>query len=239
MVRELGRRTRAAKLRAADAAGPGHGRRSARRGRFRGSRQCSCSLRASRRWRRVPDCGGASPDRHIQDEKGHAMKRSDPRRGASLVTVLGSIALLSALRVMRHALLPAAIFVFLLSSAAVPGAVAIAQVQDRACRCASKSGGGAIPGAAINDRRSPAVFTESPSTRAAARTRADRAGCRAAGTATSTAQPGSFRCGDGWRERSRRRSFGRGQENGARTDRRRDRWMEGQPNRRTQGGVVA
>ena len=59
------------------------------------------------------------------------MKRSDPRRGASLATVPGSIALLSALRVMRHALLPAAIFVFLLSSAAEPGAVAIAQVQDR------------------------------------------------------------------------------------------------------------
>jgi len=59
------------------------------------------------------------------------MKRSDPRRGASLATVLGSIALLSTLRVMRHALLPAAIFVFLLSSAAEPGAVAIAQVQDR------------------------------------------------------------------------------------------------------------
>ena len=59
------------------------------------------------------------------------MKRSDPRRGASLATVPGSIALLSALRVMRHARLPAAIFVFLLSSAAEPGAVAIAQAQDR------------------------------------------------------------------------------------------------------------
>ena len=41
------------------------------------------------------------------------------------------MALLSALRVMRHAPLPAAIFAFLLSSAAEPGAVAIAQVQDR------------------------------------------------------------------------------------------------------------
>ena len=55
------------------------------------------------------------------------MKRSYPRRGASLATVPGWMALLSALRVMRHARLPAAIFVFLLSSAAEPGAVAIAR----------------------------------------------------------------------------------------------------------------
>jgi hypothetical protein len=39
----------------------------------------------------------AGPDRHIRGGKAHAMKRSDPRRGAILVTVLWSIALLSAL----------------------------------------------------------------------------------------------------------------------------------------------
>lgn len=59
------------------------------------------------------------------------MKRGDPRRGAILVTALWSIALLPALRGMRHAGLPAAIFVLLLSSSAEPGAVAIAQVQDQ------------------------------------------------------------------------------------------------------------
>ena len=55
------------------------------------------------------------------------MKRGDPRREI-LVTVLSSIALLSTLRVMRHARLPAAIFVFWLSE---PCGVAIAQVQDQ------------------------------------------------------------------------------------------------------------
>jgi len=57
------------------------------------------------------------------------MKCSDSRRGASLATLLGSIALLSASRVMRHVRSSAATFVLLLSSAAEPGAVAIAQVQ--------------------------------------------------------------------------------------------------------------
>ena len=40
-------------------------------------------------------------------------------------------------------------------------------------------------------------------------TSADRAGCRAAGAATSTAKPRSLWCGDGWRGRPRRRSRGR------------------------------
>src|SRR5262249_19215000 len=97
VVRELGRRARAATLCTADLARPVHGRRSARRSRFHGSSQCSRCLRARRRSARVPVCRAAGSERDIRGGKAHAMKRSDPRRGVILVTVLWSIALLSAL----------------------------------------------------------------------------------------------------------------------------------------------
>lgn len=60
------------------------------------------------------------------------MKRCGPCRGAGLANLPGSIASLPALRVIGHARLPAAVVVLLLSSAAQPGVVAIAQDRSAA-----------------------------------------------------------------------------------------------------------
>src|SRR5262249_10948106 len=86
MAFELGRRTHAAALRALGVAGPRPRRRPARRGRFCRPRQRAGGLWAlDRRSRLSVVCGG------------DAMTRNEARRGVVLVTVLWSIALLSAL----------------------------------------------------------------------------------------------------------------------------------------------
>ena len=99
---------------------------------------------------------------------------------------------------MKHLPLPAAIFVFLLASAAGPGAVAIAQAQDRPAVAPSNPVAAQSLEQLSTILDHPAVFTEPSSTRAAACTSTDRAGCRAARAATSTTQPGPLRCRDGW-----------------------------------------
>jgi len=97
VVRQLGWRMGVAPLRAVDSAGPGHRRRSARRSRFRDTRQCSRSLRAIRRGCGLPVRRAFGAERRIRGGKASAYEtqRSAPRR--DLVTVLWSIALLSAL----------------------------------------------------------------------------------------------------------------------------------------------
>src|SRR5712691_3581744 len=86
MAFKLGRRTDAAALCAIGVARPRHRRRPARRSRFRHPRQRAGGLRAPECRRRLSFLRG-----------GDAMTGSEKRRGVVLVTVLWSIALLSAL----------------------------------------------------------------------------------------------------------------------------------------------
>ena len=104
---------------------------------------------------------------------------------------------------MRHSRLRATCSLVLALLGLDFSAAAKAEEQGQASRAPRQPCRGPTAGSAVGDRRSLAVFAE-PSCSCC--TAAGCAGTRAARTAVRTAQRCSLGCGDGWRERPRRRS---------------------------------